>query len=362
MHGEETTIGYIIREETIVNSENNGETIDKIKTEGEKVAKGDIIAKYYTVQKEELESEINQLDTEIQMALESESNIFSSDINALDSQIEVKLLELSKKNNIQDINENKTDINSYITKKAKISGALSPAGSHINSLMTQKSELERKMVEGSKSIVAPMAGVVSYRIDGLEDTLSLQNFDSITDEMLNNLEIKTGKIISTSNNIAKIVNNFKCYIVIESDTEDSKDAEIGDKLTLKFSTGEEAIATIEHINEQKKSRIFILKIIQNVEELIDYRKISVEVVWWRASGLKVPNSSIIYENGLSYVIKRDAGKEKKILVKITKENDKYSIVKSYSTDELINMGFKEEDINKMDKINLYDEILIDPSI
>lgn len=362
MRGEETTTGYIIREEAIVNSENNGETIEKIKTEGEKVFKGDTIAKYYTIPKEELELQITDLDNEIQTALETEANIFSSDINALDSQIEAKLVEVAQKNNIQEINENKTDINNYITKKAKISGALSPAGSHINNLMIQKNELEEKMLEGSKSIVSPIAGIVSYRIDGLEEVLSLENLDNITTDMLNTLEIKNGKIISTSRDLAKVVNNFKCYIAVESNSKETKSAEIGDKLIIRFSTGEEVNATIEHIKEQSKSRIIILKITEDVEKLVNYRKISVEIVWWSAKGLKVPNSAIIYENGLSYVVKREGGREKKLLVKITKENDKYSIVRAYNTDELIDLGFTEEEINKLDKINLYDEIILNPNI
>ena len=103
--------GYVIREETLLNRENNGETVEKIKTEGEKVSKGDTIAKYYTIPREELENQIEEINNEIQTALESETNIFSSDINALDGQIESKLLQVAEKNNIQEINENKTDIN-----------------------------------------------------------------------------------------------------------------------------------------------------------------------------------------------------------------------------------------------------------
>lgn len=362
MRGEETVVGYIIREETVLNREESAEKIEKLKTEGEKVSKGETVAKYYTTSKEDLEIQINELDTEIQTALEAEKNIFSSDINALDNQIESKLIQIAQKNNIQEINENKKDINNYIIKKAKISGSLSPAGSNINSLMEKKNTLEKKIIEGSKSILAPSAGVVSYRIDNLEEKLDAKNLDGITSETLNEIGTKTGKIVSTSENLVKIVNNFKCYIAVESNTNEAKNAEVGDNVTIRFSTGEEVKAKIENIKEQKKSRILFIKVIENVEKLINYRKITIEIVWWRNNGLKVPNTAIIYDNGLSYVVKRDAGKENKILVKVIKENDNYSIVRAYKLEELAKLGFSEEEINKLDKINLYDEIIVNPNI
>ena len=84
-------------------------------------------------------------------------------------------------------------------------------------------------------------------------------------------------------------------------------------------------------------------------------------MWWRTNGLKVPNAGIIYENGLSYVAKMDGNKQKKMLVKIIRENEKYSIVRPYTLQELTELGFNEEEVNKMDKISLYDEIVINPN-
>ena len=54
--------------------------------------------------------------------------------------------------------------------------------------MEQKNTLEQRMLEGSKPIVAPNAGVVSYRIDDLEETLNFASIENITTEMLNTLE------------------------------------------------------------------------------------------------------------------------------------------------------------------------------
>ena len=52
----------------------------------------------------------------------------------------------------------------------------------------------------------------------------------------------------------------------------------------------------------------------------------------------------------------------KILVNIIKQGDKYSIVKPYTTDELKELGFSNEEINTYKKISLYDEIILNPDL
>lgn len=358
---EESTFGYIIREEEIITNQSAGENIEKLKAEGEKVSKGEAILKYYTVEKELIAQEISETEAEIQQALESQNEIFSSDIKALDAQIEDKLYSISNKNNVQELKENKTDINSYITKKAKITGDLSPAGSHIKDLILKKNELEESLLEGSQSIYASTSGIISYRIDDLENVLKTTNLESITKEMLNKLDLKPGKVISTSNQRVKLVNNFYCLIATQSSSNEAKNAKVGDKVNIKLSTGDEVKATIEHINDEENSRILIFRIIQNVEQLVSFRKISMDIIWWSASGLKIPNSSIIYKEGLSYILKKENNKDKEVLVKIIKENDEYSIVKNYNTDELVELGFDEETIRKLNKIEEYDNIIINPN-
>ena len=94
------------------------------------------------------------------------------------------------------------------------------------------------------------------------------------------------------------------------------------------------------------------------DDLINHRKIEVDVIWWNAEGLKVPNQALIEENGLYYVIRNKAGIESKILVKVKAQTDKFSIITTYSVEELQKIGYDEEDIKKYKKINLYDEIVL----
>ena len=361
---EESATGYVIREEKVVKGENYQNGIYQIKTEGERVAKGDYIFRYYGNNEEKLNENIKELNNKIQEAMEGQTDLFSSrDINAIESQIENEIEGLKYKNNIQEINENKKDIDTYITKKSKIAGELSKAGSYINGLIKEKEEYEAELKKNSEYIKAPISGVISYRVDNLEEILTPDSFNNLNKEMLDELEIKTGQIVTTSNQMAKVINNYECYIATLTNSDDAKKAKVGDKVSLRLSTQDEIKATIEYLNNQDDGSILIVfKISECVEKLIDYRKISFDIIWWKYEGLKIPKSAIIYNNGLSYVVRNRAGYYNKILVKILKESDNYCIVGTYAYDDLKSMGYDDTDINNMRRISIYDEVVINPNL
>ena len=359
---EESLIGYVIRDEKLIETPDEQSKLVQIKNEGERVAVGEAVFRYEAANEQELNARIKELNNEIQTALEGQTDIFSSDITALEKQIETKIDGIQDKNNIQEIKEYKTDISSYIVKKAKISGELSPAGSYINNLINERTAIENELKNNSKYENASIGGIVSYRVDGLETTLTPEKFETINMETLESLNLTTGQIVTTSETMGKVINNFVCYIMVETNTDEAKKAQVGDKAKLRLSGNQEIPATIEYIKQEDDNLLITFKITQGVENLTNYRKISLDVIWWERSGLRVPNTSIIYENGLSYVIRTKSGVLSKILVKIVRENDNYSIIRNYETEELKNMGYTAQEINKMRKISIYDEILSDPDI
>lgn len=308
----ESVTGYVIREEQVIKtSSSEQEKLVQIKNEGERISVGEEIFRYEVKNEQELNEKIRELNNQIQKAMEGQIEIPSSDIRALDKQIESKINGIQKNNNIQEIKEYKTDINLYITKKAKISGELSPAGSYINNLINQRIDIENQLKNNSKYEKAPSSGIVSYRVDGLEEKLTFQNLDSITSEMLENLHLITGQIVTTSTKEGKIIDNFECYIAVSTKSDEVKKAKIGDNVKLKLATNKEIPAEVARIKEEKDGRLVIFKINQGVEYLTGYRKISLDIIWWKEQGLRVPNSSIIYENGLSYIIRIKSRRTKK---------------------------------------------------
>lgn len=359
---EESVKGYIIRDETVVKGENYKNGIAQIKTEGEKVAKGDSIFRYYTSGEESLIKKIKELDVKIQEAMEKENGVYTSDIKTLEEQIQKKLYEAYEQNDLQKIKEYKKDLSNNITKKAKIAGENSPAGSYLKQLISQRSEYENQLNSGSEYITAPKSGVVSYRVDGLEDVLTPSNLASLSKDMLEGLKLKTGEIVSTSDESGKIIDNFYAYIacILKNENIEAAGVKVDSSLKIRLSNSKECTATIEYIaQENEDESLVVLKITECVEELINYRKISLDILWWSESGLKVPNSAIKYESDdLAYITRKRVGYTDDIYVKILKQNDKYSIIENYTNTELKEKGVSEEKGKNRRTVSLYDEIEI----
>lgn len=363
LYQEETDIGYVIRNETVVKGNNYKNGMEQIKTEGQRASKDENIFRYYSTNEESLKQKIAELDTKIQEAMAQDTGIFSADMKLLEEQIDEKLKEINKITDVTTLTEYKKEIDDLITRKAKIAGDLSPKGSYLNGLIEERKQYESSLNSGAEYVKAPMSGIVSYKVDGLEETLTPNNFGNINKEFLEDLNLQTGKIVATSDEAGKIIDNFCCYIATISSSNEAKQAKIGDKIKVRLSNNAEVPATITSIaNETDDDILLILQVNEQIEELTNYRKISFDLIWWDETGLKVPNQAIVEENELNYVVRNRAGYLSKILVKITEKGDKYSIVTAYTTDELKELGFTSEEINNYKKITLYDEIILNPDL
>lgn len=359
----DTVVGYIIRDETVLKGENYKNGIVQIKNEGEKVSKGNPVFRYYTNNEEEILKKIEELDIKYQKALDGEKTIYSNDIKILDKQISELIEMISSTNDLNEVLEYKKQLNKTMTKKAKIVGELSPAGSNISEILAEKEKYEKKLTSESEYVKAKSSGIVSYKIDGYEDYFSTKDFSELSEEQLENIDMKTGQLVGTSSECGKIVNNFKCYIATVVDSDEAKNAKENDHVKIRFSNTEEVDAEIKSIKDSSAdSKIIVFEIEKDVEYLISYRKVSIDIIWWSASGLKVPEDSIVKENNINYVIRNRAGYTDKIPVKILKENGRFSLVDNYTTDELKEMGYTSEEIKSTPSINLYDEILLNPEI
>lgn len=362
---EESAIGYVIRDEIVVQGDNYKNGMIQIKTEGERVAKGDSIFRYYSNNEENLIKKIQELDIKIQEAMENETDIFSSDMKLLEKQIQENLIEVSTLKDVQKIAEYKKDINTKITKKAKIAGDLSPSGSYIKKLIEERSSYEKTLNSGAEYVTAPESGIVSYRVDGLENVLTPDSFSTLNKKFLEDLKLKTGEIVATSEESGKIINNFEGYIATSLESEKAKEASVGNSVKLRLSNAEEITAKIEYIIDEEDSRLIILKITNGLELLANYRKITFDIIWWSYSGLKVPNNALLKEtkNGQDFysIVRNRMGYTDKIAVRILKQNSTYSIITNYTSEELkTQLGYTDEEVKQAKSIVIYDEVVINP--
>ena len=362
LYYEEPSEGYVIRDEIMLQGESYKNGMVKVVSDGERAAKNQIVFRYHSNNEDTIIKQIDELDEQINEIINSSKEPFvQSDISSIDSEIEETIETMHDVNYLQTIYENKNKIEAYISKKAQITGMVSPENSHLKQLANQRNDLEKELENASEIIKAPIAGSASYRIDGLEEVLKVDNFDYLTTELLDSFELKVGASIPLSNEKGKIVNNFECYIATSINTEKAMTAKVGDNVTLRLSNSDEVNAKIVFIKEEENNRVLVFEINENVAELLEYRKISFDIIWWKYTGLKVSNSCILEmtknDNEISYVEKNKVGYIEKVLVKVLRQNENYSIVRKYEKEELRELGYTEDEISDMDEINLYDEII-----
>lgn len=355
---EEAAEGYIIREEQVVQGEQYKNGMVQIISDNQKAAKGEAIFRYYSNGEEEIKKQITALDEEINSVLaNSKDELLSSDIVSLDEQIEEVIENMYDINDTQQINENKKKIDEYIYKKTQITGNLSE-DEYVKELTLKRDSLSKELENDSEIMSAPFSGIVSYRVDELEGLLKSDNFDYLSTEFLSELKLKVGATTPLSTEKGKVINNFKAFIAVPIATEKSMEAKVGDKVTIRLSNSLDTESEIVYIKEENEKRVIVFKITENVENLIEYRKISIDIIWWKFSGLKVSNSVIIQEGEKNYIEKNRAGYTEKVPVKVLRQNDTYSIVENYEEEELKELGYSEKEISDMPQIKLYDEVLV----
>lgn len=358
IYQEEFAEGFIIRDESVIDIENSEKGIVPIKNEGEKVAKGESIFRYCMDNEDSINKAIEDIDIEVQKNLDKDETFFSSDIKLINSDIDKKLDELYQSNDIQKITQEKNNINDYLTKKIKIK-AKNSSNDTLKKLMEQRNVYENQLTANSQYIQAEESGIISFKVDGLEETLKTGDFSYFNENFLNSLNVQTGQIIASRTDIGKIVDNFQCNVVCVLNSEEALNSEVGKSVKLRLQNSEEVSAKIVYKSiEQNNKVLLVFEINESVAELIKYRKTSFDVIWWSNSGLKIPNSAIKYEGNFAYVIRNRAGLKEKIVVKVLRKNEKYSIVENYSYTELEEAGYDMSTLTSKKSLSAYAQIEI----
>lgn len=352
----DTVDAYVIRNEIVLQGNNYKNGMEKVITEGKRVAKGESVFRYYVNGEQTIKNQISELDKQIEEAQKNEKVIYDTDIEVLKEKIKNLEDKIYDSNNLEEIKNYEKEINDYTYKISTIVGDSSQQGSYLKSLIDKKTEYLNKLTDGAEDIKTPESGTVSYRIDNMENLFTTNDFSYLTKDFLDGLNLKSGELIETSSEKGKIITDFNLYLAMEMDSESAMNAKIDDKVTLRIGMDTEVSAKIVHINENDGYRIIVFKVNDLPDKLINYRKVSIDVIWWQYTGLKIPKSALIEEDGKFYVMRNRGGYTAKVLVKVLNQNDSYSIVDNYTIQELQEMGYSYDEIRNMYTIKQYDKI------
>ena len=347
---------YVLKQENIIEVDDNVVAIPIIE-QGKRASKDEIVAIYKNDKYEKYQSEIEKLDKEIQVLVNDLPAIYSSDINKIDSQISSLIKKAQGESSYVKIQEYKNSINDLLYKKINILGELSPTGSKIRELIKQRENLDQDSKNSSNNIKTPVSGVVTYKIDGLENLIEFKdvlNYDiNKYDEIINNY-----KSNSTNDFGIKIVDNYKCYYLTkEIENENNQYIKQGRSYQIKLmdkSSNHSNTAVLEKSIVSDGYIYNIFSIEDSISDVLDAREIGAEIIWTKENGLVVPLEAIANKNNINYVTLVTGGEYKEVPIKVIISNETICIAENYTDEEKEKLGIVSEYI-----LERYDQLLIE---
>lgn len=346
----------VIKDEIVLDVDNKSSIITTIE-QGKRVAKDGIVAIYQNSRYNEYLENIKNLDSQIQTLIKDLPPTYSNEISNIDMQISDIAINSKNINSRIKMQEYKSKLNELSTKKVNVLASLSPTGSKIKELIEQRDELKIKSGDSSDNIKAPVSGMITYKIDSLETEIDFKNVLNYTSEEFKKFFDKYQK--NNINNFGiKIIDNFNAYIVAKIDT-DIYDSYIKEnntyKIKLNNDSKKEYNAFLSKYISTDNERYAIFYIQNGIEELVDSRLESIEIIWNTTSGMAVIKDAIYDSDaGYKYVILIYGGNYIQIPINIKSEDDNIAIVENFSDDD-----YKKYNLTKGFKLSIYDILVID---
>ncbi|CEQ23464.1 HlyD family efflux transporter periplasmic adaptor subunit [Paraclostridium sordellii] len=350
--------GLIIRDEYVINSNFDGKVEYYLK-DGDRVKKKEYIACVYSneISDDDLKN-LKNIKNDISSIENGDTAFIKKDIGNINKEISL----ISQKLQIELLNEN-IDVYGQIEKINKL---IDDKNLLINSDLNDKS-LKNKQVQekevtnlidkNTEVFKSKNSGVVSYQFDGNEEKF---NFDNINQIKIKDIEgtknnykdISKEKKLDKGEPIARIINNLKQFVAISCNEEEIKKFKIGQKIILS-SDIEKINSKVYDIYKEGKQYIVILEISEQNVEIYDTRIKEFDIIYKSIEGLKVPKKAVVNSDGKKgvYVVS-ETGDAKFVELKGT----------LYESEEYIVIDHYKNDINGVNTIKIYDEIILNPKL
>ena len=332
VEAKEVTTGYITRNEQIVSADILGELYPVV-LEGERVSKNQSVAVVKNGNSEQIEDKIKEIKDKLSVL--ATPKIFSNDIKLLESDVNNSLNNLMLGNyneNFSTLSFVRNKIEDKLSKKAIIIGEAGANGTIENTYYEELKKYESQLTSSQAELVAPIAGTVAYKLDGYEEVFAYSAISDYDMETLEEMNVPSGELVGTTKpNSFKIVDNIEGYVTVISDSKEALEAKVDKKIKLRFPeiSPEEILGKIEYVTIENDKAVITFRINRMLEDLINYRKVKVEMIWDSAEGLLVPASAIKTEedgNSKIFVINGNRAIEKQVDVLICSNDE--AIIKS----------------------------------
>ncbi len=347
---------YVLKNEEVINIDNNMAAVPIVEQD-KRVAKDEIIAIYKNSEYDKYLEQVDSLDKEIQTLIADLPVTYSNDVRNIDEQIAKLVKEANKTTSYVKMQEYKNNIDNLSYKKVSILGQLSPVGSKIRELIEQREKLEENKKNLGNSIKATKAGLVTYKIDTLENVV---DYNKIFSYNANDFDDIISKYSTNSVNDfgIKIIDNFSCYLLVkEPKGENEEYIKEGKNYSIKLldKTSNNIVCTLVKSIKTDEYSYNLFSINNSIENIVENRAINAEVIWTKAEGMAVPRDAIYKneEKGYDYVTLITGGEYTNVPVKVKISDDNLCIVENLSKEEREQLSIDTDYI-----LEIYDRLLV----
>ena len=293
--------GLIIRDETTYTANASG-VLYMNTADSERVRKNDVVCSIQDAgEVAQIEKNLSALDEQIYHVQENRDSIFSSDIEELNRQIKTAVDSSALKI--------KKDISSVYALKSKLQQTLDLRNQlllnedslTVSKYLSQKYAYQNQLSSAIQSIRASEGGIVSYTLDGLEDSLTVSrmlNFQR--DQFLGKIDeqpLSHKREITAGEAVCKVITSNVWYISAFLPSTKTETLKTGDSLMLFVQQDDEDSVpldvTVFHLDETSDGTIHaVFRATRLMTDFLHKRQIAFALEAKMPEGFKIPDSAI----------------------------------------------------------------------
>ncbi len=345
---------YIIRDETVLTTDNSGVTV-QLADNGERVSKGSSIAAVFADEssaKNYVEANSLKKKLEVYKSIDGQLKLANIDMDKLSAEINAEYMNIindAYNNSYSSLEDCKLAFSEKISRRQVSLEQPVDCSEKIASLTSKITSLESS-ANARSIITAESSGYYVGSPDGYENVLSVDSLDELTPAMLDKAHnAEKGEI--PANSIGKIINGYNWYIATVIDAK--KTVGFSQGKTVKLILGDsESLSVTTKVHSMKavedNNTLVVFKCTLMNDELTALRKVNGKVVINEYTGLKVSKDALRFDDeGQPGVYIRRANIVNFRSLNILYTDDKFVIA---APDEDVKLNYAH--------LELYDEVII----
>lgn len=359
--------GIVVKDEEVYIANSDG-FVTYYHNDGDKVNKGLLVAGINTDNKTaNLKEQIDEIEAAIKLkSNEKNEKNHASDAKANDEKSEKELQssilnkDLENVYNIVGQEDNNTEASSSDNKYKDYD---------LNRLESLKNSLLKNLGKNKLPFYSNRSGIITYKIDGLEDKYKYGDVLTITPSSTSPMEYvesDTSKNSSVANGqkLFKIIRNFDYYIAVTVSNEYAKLFEENKYIKTRISSGNDENVVwgfIKKINYGSEQSVLIIYFDEYFYKVYDKRYVDLQLITDIHEGLKIDAKALCEKDGMTGVYVKDVSNIVKFFpVEILGQDKNTAII--YIGDYVSENDRRVIKISdkKYETIKIFDKIVLEP--